>query len=405
METLFKYPFDSTGKSSTNRIIDEPHSIELGKRKVIIPKEGAFYTPGLILTRKDGRPLIKDIDYRFAHLYEEATCATGIEVCMAIVITNESLYGDFLLTYQVVGGEYSGLYSTIVESIENLKNADFRLRWEDILFKPTEFNPIDHCHDAKTDLTGLKTLVESVDRVTAAVLDVNAEKVRILESQLDDKVSAIGHTKIRTDDAQLVINGHVGPVELTFGRSNIQEGLISLCIQVIQTTGTSEYVITGEEIDNGFYVINYANTGIGSSDFKMLLHTRDGSKNHLILGDSDHVWDRSVLVVRSLVVSDSVKADYDAPWEWSTDVDMAGIDLEAASFPDADIADLTSELNTIHNNLRNVTDLVSDINDDVNNHVNDKNNPHAVVDEPRLQDKAVEIINQVYTEIDRGITF
>jgi len=49
MTITVKYPLDLTGKSSTNLVIGEVHSLPVNQTRVFVPSYGPFYTASLIV--------------------------------------------------------------------------------------------------------------------------------------------------------------------------------------------------------------------------------------------------------------------------------------------------------------------------------------------------------------------
>ena len=63
MPIVSKYPLDKTGEAKTHRIVDEVHVLTKDK-KVIVPKEAAFYTRNCVVKQKD-KVMVHGADYEF----------------------------------------------------------------------------------------------------------------------------------------------------------------------------------------------------------------------------------------------------------------------------------------------------------------------------------------------------
>lgn len=171
-QLIVKYPLDLTGNNPDNRVLNEPHTIPREKSRGFAPNAGAFYTnPSKlkIVHKATNYTLQPHTDYLAVELYERASKASGQEVCAGIVIVNDTLDGEFLVTYQAVGGEFSCNVDVIQRLIEQLDLDNRPVRWGDILGLPNAYNPTPHLHDID-DLYGMEYVVESLERIRAAIV-------------------------------------------------------------------------------------------------------------------------------------------------------------------------------------------------------------------------------------------
>lgn len=171
-QLIVKYPLDLTGNNPDNLVLNEPHSIPREKSRGFAPNAGAFFTnPSKlkIVHVATNYTLHPHTDYVAVELYEKASKAAGQEVCAGIVITNDTLDGEFLVTYQAVGGEFSCNVDVIQRLIEQLDLDNRPVRWGDILGLPNAYNPAPHLHDID-DLYGMEYVVESLERIRAAIV-------------------------------------------------------------------------------------------------------------------------------------------------------------------------------------------------------------------------------------------
>lgn len=171
-QLIVKYPLDLTGNNPDNRVLNEPHTIPREKSRGFAPNAGAFFTnPSKlkIIHTATNYTLNPHTDYVAVELYERASKASGQEVCAGIVIVNDKLDGEFLVTYQAVGGEFSCNVDVIQRLIEQLDLDNRPVRWGDILGLPNAFNPTPHLHDID-DLYGMEYVVESLERIRAAIV-------------------------------------------------------------------------------------------------------------------------------------------------------------------------------------------------------------------------------------------
>lgn len=166
---IVKYPLDLTGRSPDNLVNNESHVVPRERSRGFAVLYGAYFTKSIrIIHAATQKVLVPHTDFICIHLYEKAARATGQEVCAAVLLTNDALDGEFLVTYQVVGGEFSSNVSVIEELIAQLELDKRPIKWGDILGLPNAFNPSEHIHDVD-DLYGFEYLVEALDRIRAAI--------------------------------------------------------------------------------------------------------------------------------------------------------------------------------------------------------------------------------------------
>lgn len=363
MSELEKYPFDPTGKAITNRIENEEHEVGGHQNMVFVPNHAPFFGQGLIVSTEDGRVLIPGKEYKPIYLHQEASMEVGLPIFTSIVILNELIIGKVRCSYQNVGGDkWGGLAPTIVEIVENLEQIDPTVYWDDIAFKPDEFNPVDHKHLA-VDMIGMSEVVTSINEVRDAILEGQQG------GDLSTKVSKLGHRKLVVDEGLLKLADHTGPVVLTFGRSHSQNSRLSLDFRVMMTGGTAMYNITGDEIDGGIENITYSSIAPKSYPIPMALFTDGSGANMLVLGSEDTVWSNTVISIDSLTVSAFDTSPFLRTWLWETDV--SGIALPETSIPTREIDDLNVNLAEIEVAVVALSDLLAA-------HINDRNDPHGV---------------------------
>lgn len=364
MSELTKYPYDPTGKSATNKVADEEHKVEGTYKRVIVPHHAPFFLQGLKIVTKSGRPLTPDLEYKAIYLHREATEATGAGVYTAIIILNELLIDDLLVSYQTVGGEiFSTVASAIHEAIQALDSISLEVHWDDIKFKPEEYNPADHKHHSR-DLIGMKETVEALHGVEQAIRE------RIVLG-IESRVSNLGHTKLIVDEGHLKIESATGPVVLTFGRSTKQEGRISLNLEMMSDFGTAGLNITAEEVENGFDHVSYSATGPAGFNLPVALFAKDGY-NHVVIGDDDTPWFETFLHVRSLTTSSLEVDEYQHNWVWRYADD-------GEVFPDRVVPASSNDL--IESDLQNIQTSVIALANLLNQHLHDFDNPHELTAE------------------------
>lgn len=169
-EYIIKYPLDLTGETPENRIEGEPHVLEPGLNRSLVPRYGAFYTDGLVVRDADTTEILTPNDQYIPIMYHaEASERAGKEVCAGIVVLDGTVSDNVVVDYQVVGGDYQNLTQVILDLIENLNLDEREVMWGDLLGRPDAFPPAQHLHDLG-DIFGFEYLVQAVSDLRDAVL-------------------------------------------------------------------------------------------------------------------------------------------------------------------------------------------------------------------------------------------
>lgn len=167
---VYKYPLDLTGNNPNNLVLGEPHTLPAGDNRAVVPNYGAFFADSLRVREVEtGRVLIPRQDFKAVQLYQEATQQTGLEVCAALVVTNNDISSNIEVDYQAIGGEFSYSVIGLRKMLEDLNLDDRPVRWGDMIGRPSEFPPAPHLHDAG-DLYGFEYLVEAIDALRHAIM-------------------------------------------------------------------------------------------------------------------------------------------------------------------------------------------------------------------------------------------
>lgn len=175
-------PYDPTGKSPDNYIQGETHTLPHLVRRIIVPRMGAFFAKSLIV-RKGQDTLELGKDYELAALYHDATVEVGQDVNVLIVFTNENIVGEVEITYQVVGGQFTGTFEMIQQYVNALLVDPRKVKWDDILAKPDFYAPREHFHDIN-DIYGLNELVPSLETIRQALIRIRSKEFRRVYDRL-----------------------------------------------------------------------------------------------------------------------------------------------------------------------------------------------------------------------------
>lgn len=240
------YPLDLTGKSPTNLVVGEPHSLMAEGNRAFVPLHGPFFTRSLVVRRRStGTELVAGEDYVAAQLHLRLTLRSGQEVCSIIVIRDASIGSDFEIDYQTVGGEESANVYAIEQMIAALDLDERSVRWGSIVGKPEGFPPLPHLHDIG-DTYGWEYIVAQLEAVRQAIL-VGDESAREELRQLILYYFGIANADIEQLDLRL--SGHVEDInnphnttKAHVGLGNVQDYPVATNQQAIDGNNNVSYM-------------------------------------------------------------------------------------------------------------------------------------------------------------------
>lgn len=187
MSKLKTYPVDLLGNAPSNKVSGESRIIVRNEDRIFIPTGGPFYTKSLKIW-SGAQPLTPGVDFRAKELNRNGTIDSGKEVCNAIQILNKN--SDFLLEYQVIGGEYAELGEELADFIKGTPLGDLtKIHFDNILYKPTSFPPSPHTHVA-ADWRGYGDAVYIVEQLTAGLTNGREAVYGAVRAEIRRKVEA-----------------------------------------------------------------------------------------------------------------------------------------------------------------------------------------------------------------------
>jgi len=390
-----KYPLDLTGRSPTNKVVGEPQSLVAVGNRAFVPNYGPFYTKSLVVKRAStGAVLEKQKHYKAVQLLPEATIKTGQEVCTVIVITDDTIGNDFVIDYQVVGGDYSSSITAIQQMIDAL-NIDYRsVQWGSIIGKPERYPAAPHLHDIG-DVYGFEYIVAELEAIRQAILMGDEASHRELIQYVDyqDGLIRTDVANLRTDfnaHATNVSNPH-NTTKAQVGLGNVQNYGIAANADAVAGTSNALYMTplrVKEAIDkfagdalrlhiddkNNPHATTKAQVGLGNVDnFATSTDAQavTGTATNLFVTPANV---RAAIAQQALVPLNAHIARIDNPHG----VTKAQVGL--GSVQNYGIATSAEALNGSSNALYMTPLLVKTVIDaamvPVNNHINDRNNPH-----------------------------
>lgn len=173
-EQPYAYPFDPTGTATSNRIINERHTInppDYTDFYFVVPLAGPFFKENLVVRHwPSGRELIEGVDFVLGYQFLSASRATAKPVYGAISIYDRELTGVLEVTYNTLGGQWTINEVTAAEMLSNATNNPRITTWEQVVEQPATFPVIDHEWDL-VDLVGASEVVDALAAIQQAIAD------------------------------------------------------------------------------------------------------------------------------------------------------------------------------------------------------------------------------------------
>lgn len=215
------FVFDPVGNLSQNRITNEPHTVNTINgvdHNYFVPRNGPFYdTSMVVVDTATGNALVNGVDIFFAYPFEEATTKVGSPISGAVVFIDPNRTGNFLLTYQTLGGEYvSEISQAITDGIEALVNLVNR-KWENIVDLPAQFPPTPHTHrldqfagiaEILAKFTSLEAAIKSPERhiTMSDIVDIHEGYVEPLTTAMANIAASISALSVAKSNYYVDVN-------------------------------------------------------------------------------------------------------------------------------------------------------------------------------------------------------
>ena len=189
----YEYPEDLTGTSPGNLIPDEQHSVNppgAMDQYFITPYHTPFFGVGLVITHViSGYELVEGVDFEATNKFIELSKITDTPVYGAISILNSSLNGNFSLRYQNIGGNLAISTTRLARHLNDLLVNPRHSIWGSVIETPPYFPPLPHQQDV-ADIKAMSMLVASIEGITGALTQRNADKLSGISLALDDNLFA-----------------------------------------------------------------------------------------------------------------------------------------------------------------------------------------------------------------------
>lgn len=191
-----KYDLDYTGLNPNNLVVSEPHVLDLGGTRIIVPNYGPFFTDPntlILIDQATGKRLAPRTQYVAIQLEEEPTLESGKEICSLLVIEDAKVSDNVLVTYQALGGPLSYSVQAIIEMVKNLDLDDRAVTWGAIVGKPNRFPPTAHTHPL-TDVYGWQRLAPMLEAIRVAILTGDQAQFDQIRSDFEKELDKLRTT-------------------------------------------------------------------------------------------------------------------------------------------------------------------------------------------------------------------
>ena len=165
------YPYDDTGESPGNLIMREAHvisEVNSNSKRTLVPVFAPFYQNNFVLEHRDDNgvytPLVPTVDYDFSLLFMAASQSIGKYVQGGITVHRELTNGIFFITYQNLGGIWTGDRNLILEAISSRIMNPRIGTWEQVTNVQEVFPPLPHGQDLQ-DFRKLDDLIDAVNGI------------------------------------------------------------------------------------------------------------------------------------------------------------------------------------------------------------------------------------------------
>lgn len=190
--TTTAYPFDSTGRASTNLVSAEIHTLsELQEEtyRIFIPKFAPFHLNNLSLVHVDQTgnrtTLVEGPDYSLVLDFIEASRSIGSTIYGGVMVHRENLTGTLLLTYQTLGGVWAdfdkeAILTRLAELVYNARTTV----WGSVVELPYSFPVVNHSQSAD-ETKGYDDLIEAFNRLIAtAAANPSTQHIALMAEML-----------------------------------------------------------------------------------------------------------------------------------------------------------------------------------------------------------------------------
>ena len=179
-DITLKYPLDTTGTNSANKVQGESHALNGRSIRAILPDYGVYFAKSMKVVDTDtGTTLTPGVQWRPGEMQVDLTAMYGKEISRVILITDNAINGPVVLEYQALGGEASVSNRAMQELIDSIDLDGEAVDYNNIIGLPERFNPKPHNQHSIT-LYGAGRLLDSIKNLKYAISVGNSAAVKEL---------------------------------------------------------------------------------------------------------------------------------------------------------------------------------------------------------------------------------
>lgn len=206
----YTYALDPTGINPTNLIRNESHVLTTSSLRAFAPNFGSFFTESMKLyDLGDGsRELVKGVDYYPTDIAELPSGIYNKEICNLIVISNETVSNEVMLTYQVLGGFYENPARDVEQQIASIvSDGNHKWKWGNIFVpvRPSQYPPV-HYTDRNDIRIGFEYQEHAIDRITKLLIEGYPEAQSDLYKYID---SIFGLVREKLNNSGQLLTDHI----------------------------------------------------------------------------------------------------------------------------------------------------------------------------------------------------
>lgn len=198
-----QYPLDLTGTNPRNKVSNEVRTINRPEERIFVPSGGPFFSKSLMVTNvTTGQRLAPITDFKAVELHNEATIASGEQICTVVLITNNTVT-NVRIDYQVIGGQYSEVTSTLRDLLTHVDFNNLKtINWaENVYGKPEVYPPAAHRHPGH-EFAGWNRFNVALNNICRAIVNKNAAAMEAVYAYIDSTI-ATRVTNINVDTSNL----------------------------------------------------------------------------------------------------------------------------------------------------------------------------------------------------------
>lgn len=169
-EKRIRYEFDKSARSPNNLVTNEGHVLNDREVRVFMPKHAHFYIESLVMIDRSTGNVVPRSSYHFDEDSETIAMLTGHGAACLVVITDKTVGKNISISYQAVGGQFTGVdVVKLQKKLLELNLSNRPISWQNIFNKPKAFNPAEHFHPIWQTF-GYQNLVYVIERLVQATL-------------------------------------------------------------------------------------------------------------------------------------------------------------------------------------------------------------------------------------------